>query len=435
VGFQSVKVPQPAFSRWVIRRRQELNLCPAKLKEKLGCALSERTLKYLEDGKKDSYSEYTLSILAAGLDLSFPELLQKIEQLKTLPPEEKPPLEKTAAAGPARSRAIVFASVFVSIASVSLLLSSNGIIGNLSREPAAAQSRSNPGQQLQEALIHKDYPQVLVAYDEKGNILWQKNLRSPIKKVDRYDLDGNGSKEVIAATWKAFGEDESEFPGWLYVWKENGELITEFNTWKPSIYPAREPRSRVVDFQITDLENDGTVEIVVAVTGEQYYPSRVAVLQYENAALREIKSYWNPGYLLKLFVEDVNGDGFPEIICAGVNNDLKRVEAFKVEGKNLFSIFLLDGREIYGQAPPYLGLDQPGSEVWYYYITTTANFRLAEIADVTFLGEKSKEIHVKLRDTCFFYLNYQGEITDRFMGDHCTGETELHLMPKEKTWK
>jgi len=434
MGFQSVKVPQPAFSRWVIQRRQELNLCPAKLKEKLGAAISERTLKYLEDGKKDSYSEYTLSVLAAGLDLSFPELLEKIEALKTLPPEEKPPVEKTAAAGPAKSRAVVFASVFIFIASVSLLLSSNEIIGNLSREPAAAQSRSNPGQQLQEALIHKDYPQVFAAYDAKGNTLWQKNLRTTIRRVELYDLDGDGDREVIAATWKAFGDEEGERPGWIYVWNEQGELLTEFNTWKPSIYPAREPRVRVVDFRITDLENDGAAEIVVAVTGEQYYPSRVAVLQYENAALREIKSYWNPGYLVKLFVEDVNGDGFPEIICTGVNNDLKRVKEFQVDD-NLFAIFLLDGKEIYGQAPPYLGQEQPGSEVWYYYVTTTANFRLAEIADVTFLGEKSKEIHVKLRDTCFFYLNYQGEITDRFVGDHCTGETELHLMPKEKTWK
>ncbi len=434
MGFQSVKVPQPAFSRWVIRRRQELNLCPAKLKEKLGCALSERTLKYLEDGKKDSYSEYTLSILAAGLDLSFPELLQKIEQLKTLPPEKELTVEKTAAAGPAKYRAMVFATVFVSIASVSLLLSSNGLIGNLNREAATAQSRSNPGQQLREALIHKDYPQVFAAYDAKGNTLWQKNLRTTIRRVELYDLDGDGDREVIAATWKAFGDEEGERPGWIYVWNEQGELLTEFNTWKPSIYPAREPRVRVVDFRITDLENDGAAEIVVAVTGEQYYPSRVAVLQYENAALREIKSYWNPGYLVKLFVEDVNGDGFPEIICTGVNNDLKRVKEFQVDD-NLFAIFLLDGREIYGQAPPYLGQEQPGSEVWYYYVTTTANFRLAEIADVTFLGEKSKEIHVKLRDTCFFYLNYQGEITDRFVGDHCTGETELHLMPKEKTWK
>lgn len=434
MGFQSVKVPQPAFSRWVIQRRQELNLCPAKLKEKLGAAISERTLKYLEDGKKDSYSEYTLSVLAAGLDLSFPELLEKIEALKTLPPEEKPPVEKTAAAGPAKSRAVVFASVFIFIASVSLLLSSNEIIGNLSREPAAAQSRSNPGQQLQEALIHKDYPQVFAAYDAKGNTLWQKNLRTTIRRVELYDLDGDGDREVIAATWKAFGDEEGERPGWIYVWNEQGELLTEFNTWKPSIYPAREPRVRVVDFRITDLENDGAAEIVVAVTGEQYYPSRVAVLQYENAALREIKSYWNPGYLVKLFVEDVNGDGFPEIICTGVNNDLKRVKEFQVDD-NLFAIFLLDGREIYGQAPPYLGQEQPGSEVWYYYVTTTANFRLAEIADVTFLGEKSKEIHVKLRDTCFFYLNYHGEIMDRFMGDHCTGETQLHLMPKGKIWE
>lgn len=432
MGFPSVKVPQPQFSRWVILRRQELNLCPAKLKEKLGCALSERTLKYLEDGKKDSYSEYTMSILAEGLDLAFPELLEKIEELKSIPPESVPPAENSGNGGGVRSRLILITSLFISVLLFSLLVSSNAIIKDNKQESGAVQIPPGEARHLQDALVHQDYPYVVVAYDGQGKILWQKNLKTRVLKVARYDLDGDGSKEVIAGTWRINSEDNGKLPGWLYVWSEKGELLTEFNTWKPSIYPAREPRSNVADFQISDLENDGVPELVVAVRGEQYYPSRVAVLHYENSAFKEIKSYWNPGYLLKLFVEDVNGDGFPEIVCSGVNNDLKRVKDFNVDD-NLFAIFLLDGRAIYGQAPPYLGEEQVGSEVWYRYITTPGDIERSEIADVTFLGEKKKEIHVKLKDTCFFYLNYNGEIIDHFSGDHCVGETELHLISKSKT--
>jgi hypothetical protein len=433
MGLQSVKVPQPEFSQWVIKRRQELNLSPANLKEKIGPVISERTLKYLEDGKKNSYSEYTMNILATGLDLSFPELLKKIEELKaanTL--GNKSQVKKTGVAGGAKSRFIFFASVFISILFFSLLISSNGIIKDINHEPGLVQSLLKGKHILQDVLIHPDYPRVVVAYDGKGNILWQKNLRTRIRKVARYDLDGNGRLEVIAATWRANAEDDGELPGWLYVWNKNGDLLTEFNTWKPSIYPAQEPRSNVVDFQITDLENDGVPELVVAVRGEQYYPSRVSVLHFQDSAFKEINSYWNPGYLLKLYVEDVNNDGFPEIICTGVNNDLKRVREFKVDG-NLFSIFLLDGRSIFGQAPPYLGQEQVGSEVWYRYITTPGSIQLSEIVDVTFMGEKSKEIHIILRDTCFFYLDYLGDIVDLFSGDHCTGDTELHLISKEKT--
>lgn len=434
MGFQSVKVTQPQFSRWVIKRRQELNLTTAALKEKIGPALSERTLKYLEDGKKDSYSEYTMSILAEGLDLAFPELLEKIEELKAIPPENMPPAENAGNGGRVKSRFVLIASLFISVLFFSLLVSSNAIIKDDNQESEKVQRHLKEGQRLQDVLVHKDYPQVIVAYDEQGSILWQKNLRTRIRKIARYDLDGDGSIEVIAATWRENSYDNGELPGWLYVWNEEGDLLTEFNTWKSPIYPAREPRSNVVDFQNTDLENDGVPELVVAVRGEQYYPSRVAVLHYRDSVFTEIKNYWNPGYLLKLYIEDINGDDFPDIICTGVNNDLKRVREFKVGG-NLFAIFLLDGRTIYGQAPPYLGQEQSGSEVWYRYITTTGDIDFSEIADVTFLGKRKKEIHVKLRDTCFFYLNYNGEIIDRFSGDHCTGETELHLMPNKRTWK
>lgn len=434
MGFQSVKVPQPEFSRWVIKRRQKLNLSTSGLKEKIGPALSERTLKYLEDGKKDSYSEYTMSVLAEGLNLSFPALLEKIEELKAIPSENIPPVEKAGVGKSNKSRLIIIPALAISILFFSLLISSNAVIKDANWEPGKIQSRRGEEHQLQDVLIHKSYPQVIVAYDKQGNILWQKDLRTRVRKIARYDLDGDGNKEVVAGTWRIGSEDNGEQPGWLYVWNEKGDLLTEFNTWKPSIYPAREPRSNVVDFQNIDLENDGVPEVVVAVRGEQYYPSRVAVLHFQDSAFKEIKSYWNPGYLLKLFIEDVNGDGLPEIICTGVNNDLKRVKEFKVDG-NLFAIFLLDGRAIYGQAPPYLGKERPGSEVWYRYITTSGNIDFSEVADVTFLGEKNKEIHVKLKDSCFFYLNHSGEIVDRFPGDHCTGETELCLMPKKRTWK
>lgn len=83
MGVKNLKVPQPEFSDWLIRKRQELNLSPACLRDKLGGRLSERTLKYLEDGKKDAFSEYTMNIVAQGLELSYPDLLSQIDTLKS----------------------------------------------------------------------------------------------------------------------------------------------------------------------------------------------------------------------------------------------------------------------------------------------------------------------------------------------------------------
>ena len=83
MGPKSIQVPQPEFSNWVIKKRQELNLTPSCLREKVGGKISERTLKYIEDRKKNSFSEYTLNTLASGLGVSYQELLAEIDELKT----------------------------------------------------------------------------------------------------------------------------------------------------------------------------------------------------------------------------------------------------------------------------------------------------------------------------------------------------------------
>ncbi len=109
MGVKSIKVPQPEFSNWVIQRRQELGLSPAGLSEKLNGALSERTLKYLEDGKKESFSEYTLTILPgarSGARLCrfvAPERGVAIQRQQAQPFAQKSPTEKDGLAAIDRS--------------------------------------------------------------------------------------------------------------------------------------------------------------------------------------------------------------------------------------------------------------------------------------------------------------------------------------------
>jgi hypothetical protein len=128
-------------------------------------------------------------------------------------------------------------------------------------------------------------------------------------------------------------------------------------------------------------------------------------------------------------IEDVNNDNVMDIICTGVNNHFKRLPYFKVED-NVYCVFMLNGNNINGQAPPYLGKETIGSEVWYFYVTPNANNPKTKVTDVTFMGELNKQIYIKLRDTSFFYLNYNSEIVERYKGDYNTEETELHLVPK-----
>ena len=99
-----------------------------------------------------------------------------------------------------------------------------------------------------------------------------------MKKVAKSDLDVSRSFEVIAATCKRLWVKKMRNMAGFFVWDEMRNQVTEYNLWKPSIYPAHEPCTNISDFKITDLENGGILEIVVAVCGEQYYPSRIVVL-------------------------------------------------------------------------------------------------------------------------------------------------------------
>lgn len=284
---------------------------------------------------------------------------------------------------------------------------------------------------IQGALIDAAYPQIIFAYDEKGNRLWQKNLQTPIMKVAVADLDKNGGREIIAATGKDSHAHWGERPGWLFAWSEEGELLTEQNMGKPSIYQVEESHVTIVDFDIVDLDRDEKPEIVVIIRGQEYYPSRLAILHYENSVFKEVKTFWNPGFLNELLIEDLDGDGYVEIVCAAINNDLKRLPEFPLK-ENVRALFMLQGRSIFGQAPPYLGDAPQGSQIWYFYLTPPSSSDASHISGLSVSGESDKLILVKLKDTCFFYLNYTGEIVDRFYGDNCHGEAEMHLIPNEQ---
>jgi len=428
MGVKNLKVPQPEFSDWLIRKRQELNFSPAGLREKLDGRLSERTLKYLEDGKKDAFSEYTMNVVAQGLDMSYPELLSQIDALKSNR------LPNRVLAKNAGARRLALVSLTLVFAALLFFVLLKPVPSNKENRLETDEIVSDIGKRLQNVLIHPDYPQMIVAYDEQGNILWQKNLKTKVIKVKLYDIDQDGSKEVIAATYRSGSTDWGERPGWLFVWNEQGEQITAYNLWKSSIYPAHEPEINIGDFQFTDLEKDGELDIVVSTAGVEYYPSRLAILHFQDSTFTEVKSYWHPGYLSRLLIEDFNNDGFPDIFCTAANNDFKRVPQFRTSKAHLPSMFLLDGRSIYGQAPPYLGNAPQGSQVWYRYITVPGGGKTPSPVSLRVMGEGEKEIHVKLEDACFFYFNYAGDIVGRFSGDDCRGETEVHLVSNVKTW-
>lgn len=264
----------------------------------------------------------------------------------------------------------------------------------------------------------------IVAYNQKGDPIWQVELDSRVREVILDDINQDGRQEVTAAT-----HEPGERPGWLLVFDETGDLVAEYNTWRPTIYRgAASDQFNVTDFLIVDLTGDGTKEIVVVSQDVYWYASRLAVLRFRDGKLRDVSEYWNPGLLNTLAAADVNGDGIQEIVCTGENNDLQAI--YPIEG-NASVVFAFEGTKISGQAPPSFGDAPKGTELWYAYAPPPTS-RVTEVGFVDVDGDGVTEFHVALTANCSWYLDSQGNVVRRGIGTGCTDEVELIVLQTGK---
>jgi len=297
-----------------------------------------------------------------------------------------------------------------------------------------------PSIQLGSVEKSKDDNTTIVAYDTEKKTLWTKNLNSIVKKVEVVDIDKNGNLEVIAATYKPNDKDPNLIdPGRIYIFNEDGEKLTEFNTWKKSIYNnimyRNDKEANVVDFKIVDIDEDGINEIVAIINGVKFAPSRIAVLQFKSDVIQEITSYWNHGFIESFLIEDINADSTKEIICVGKNNLMDLINSEIPDDSIVVSIFVLKGSSIYGQSPPYSGEEEYGSEIWYGYLT---NYEYKEIGNLETLGNGEtdlKTVLLKLKNGCRFEINYTGRILKEGCENNKINTPKLHILSKGELWR
>jgi hypothetical protein len=170
-----------------------------------------------------------------------------------------------------------------------------------------------------------------------------------------------------------------------------------------------------------DLAGDGSPELVAMSDDMYWYASRVVVLQFRDKQFHEISEYWNPGLLYQFRHADIDHDGVQEVACVGVNNDL---QYFLPYDGNLSAIFLLDGLDISGQAPPWLGDNPEGHERW-YLVVVPSSVNIAEIDFDDFNSDGLAEVHITLSDACSYYVSPQGKIVGAGIGSSCDPQGEL----------
>lgn len=109
----------------------------------------------------------------------------------------------------------------------------------------------------------------------------------------------------------------------------------------------------VTDIKVADLENDGNPEMVVA--GEWmpimiFNPSKSGFNLSATKKIESLNGWWN-----RLEIEDINGDGLPEIIAGNLGKNIK----YKASSTEPFKVYV-DDFDQNGTHDVYLGYFQGG---------------------------------------------------------------------------
>ncbi len=217
---------------------------------------------------------------------------------------------------------------------------------------------------------------------------------------------------------------EEKRAGTILAFDYKGDIVWEFQpTEITSNYRGgKSNRVTISDLLVTSLFDEKVKDIVVLYRDAHgWYQSCVALL---NGKGKLSAKYWHPGHLTQVLVGSEERDGPKKIAVVGINNDL----GGKFPGADyLRCVFLLDPNRIHGEAPPYLGKLKRGSQEWYGIILPKGiGFHRVDIVDHDDDGKNS--ICVWTSTGHVFYVDFQGRLIGRGRSDGTEGEAEFVLI-------
>jgi len=259
----------------------------------------------------------------------------------------------------------------------------------------------------------------LEVFAADGRLLWTHTAAGTIAQAEIADLDGDGSRDVVLGV----SVDGPE-TGWIKYLNCRGNEVWRFNTWEPSPYGAYSGRMDVRKLVVADLFGDKSRQVIAISTDAQaWLPSRLTLLDAEGH-LRG--SYWHPGHLAHLDAGSASATSPARIVAAGVNNNLR---AFFPGNDFVVSVFLLDPRNVRGQAPPYLPGGEPGSQLWYRAIVpqdpkilSPGLLRLDDIQILDADHDGKREIHVRMTEGHSMLFDFRGCPIQTRRGDGARGD-------------
>lgn len=272
------------------------------------------------------------------------------------------------------------------------------------------------------------------------------------------DLNGDGDLEVVFALNH---QHSQAVTGRIFVYSFDEAFLTgrrdrplmapPFNTYHQlhySYFPTPWSGSSWVDkLVVDDLKQNGQPRIVLIWRDTLYAGSALTVLRLpgkvEQGLVREAE-YMNPGHIYQLMVVTIGGQ--KKIVIAGLNDALRGTQLPFGQADQYYPfIALLDPREIWGEAPPYLQNEQgKGSHKWYGYFTPTGfSVGMPWLVDIDADGKEDILVRVNspvphpravLRYTTF-YLDLAGRLIKEELGDFPPPKkVTYHLYDSSQVW-
>jgi hypothetical protein len=254
------------------------------------------------------------------------------------------------------------------------------------------------------------------------------NLSSDIVKAEMADINQDGRTEVVVATGI-----EGEKPGHILAFDVGGQLLWDFNTYE-EIYGRRDGKFTVMDFQVVNLPDIEGKVIVFIAQDTTWFPCRLGII---DSLGRLQGSYSHPGYIRQFIVDNFDRDDDLEIFVRAENNNLQSVIGGDSPGTNYQVVFLIDTRNLNGQAfPPVIQGPPAGQELWYAVLPLGE--AITEIRAVNYDGDNMLDAMFVTEAGLFYYVNCDGVligtgISDAWRHKHPdkSPETKLWLIRKD----
>ncbi len=163
----------------------------------------------------------------------------------------------------------------------------------------------------------------LVGLDSGGKELWRRDLDGVPSVPVVADLVGSGEREVGVGLYHP-AADGAQRPPELLVLSGTGRTLFRSQigqTLIATVAPWLSDDVAVGWFWSRDVNADGRQELLCVVGHHDWYPSELAAWNPANGG-RVPALLVNSGHIDGVDVADVNGDGAPELLVSGINNQL-----------------------------------------------------------------------------------------------------------------